>query len=69
VPDGTYTLQLDAPPAGVRDLGPVTVANGRAEWKGEVRLTPGHDAQVQMVDSAGTVVCHATVPGATVTAS
>jgi Putative zinc-finger len=58
VPDGTYQLVVRSPVSGADVIGAMTVREGRGAWRGSLRGAH-RPATLEMVDAAGTVVCHA----------
>jgi len=61
VPDGTYSLEVQADPAAPRPIGTIVVRGGRGAWKGSGPV-PRTRSTLAMTDAAGTVVCQAVVP-------
>jgi anti-sigma factor RsiW len=63
VPDGAYELDIRAAGAASAPITTMTIAGGHGEWTGRVgRVETG--TQIELVDSDGVVVCHATLRSA-----
>ena len=60
VPDGTYQLRVRWGNNITTDIGNMLVNEGRGSWTGPVATDEG-TARLEMVDTSGSVVCHATL--------
>jgi predicted anti-sigma-YlaC factor YlaD len=61
VPDGAYSLEVQADPAAPRPIGTIVVRGGHGAWKGSGPV-PRTRSTVAMTDAEGTIVCQAVVP-------
>jgi hypothetical protein len=58
VADGDYDLVLRSAAGTSQAIGTMTVHEGHGAWRGTIDAA-GNGASLAMVDSQGTVVCHA----------
>lgn len=61
LPDGTYALELDQPGGPDHRVGAITVIGGHGQWTGRASLPGRVGTTLDMVSTAGSVVCQAAV--------
>jgi hypothetical protein len=58
---GDYTIEVVRGDGTPREIGTMTVADGRGVWSGTVKAPKERLALIYLVDAAGEVVCQATL--------